>query len=96
MPQVTLPETLRLLPTRELLPSRQRCFRVEVGFLCINIPITQVLERNFALGHGARDETASRQHLEIVVEVTEAGFAGEGAWSERIHGALYARIAGQS
>ena len=76
-----------------LLPSFQRCFRVEVRFLSINIPITQILQRDLALGDGARDETAGLDDLEVGVEVTKLGLARERSGGKRVHGRYMPPIA---
>ncbi len=65
------------------------------ALLRINIPITEVLQRNPAPGHSTGDEPARLQHLEIIVEVAQPGFAGEGTWGESVHGAYMHALTGE-
>jgi hypothetical protein len=79
----------------QLFPSVQRRPCVEVGFLSINIPITQVLQRDPLARHGAQHEAAGLDDLEVGIKVAKLGFAGLGTGGERIHGRYMPPIGGE-
>src|SRR5579862_9931637 len=47
-----------------------------IGFLQVDAPVAQLLERNGDAGHRATHESAGAYHAEIAVEIFDIGLAG--------------------
>ena len=67
-------DTAERLPPHLLVPL-QRGSRVGIGFLPLNAPVAQFVERNLAAGNGAADEIPRHEDLEIPVEIAEPRLA---------------------
>lgn len=53
----------------------QHGFRRRVGFLPVNAPVFQLIQRNVFAGDGAADVGAGRGHAKIAVEIFDLRFA---------------------
>ena len=49
---------------------------VPIGFLPVDAPVAQGLDRNFPAGDGADDIIARRNDVDVGIEIAKAGFTG--------------------
>src|SRR5690606_23832706 len=63
----------------------ERHFGVEIGFLALDAPVFQLVERDGLPRHRATHERARHDHLEISVQVAEASLARARSF-ETVHG----------
>ena len=64
----------------------QRHRGVEIGFLPRDAPVFEFVERDRFAGHRTAHEGAGAGHLEIAVEIADAGLPGAGAFETVHHG----------
>src|SRR5690606_7887548 len=63
----------------------QAYYRIGIGFLALDAPVFELVERDRLAGDGAAHEGAGALHLEIPVEIADARFPGARAF-KAVHG----------